>query len=111
MCLTKSFPRKDYRELVNLILLYLGEIDSQESYTFKSLGAMHKAQWMAKLLYALKVDMLHKQTTDKLPEGCIYSQGQMEKLKRFANFCVFVYAPWWLTAPLITNAPRNDFLF
>ena len=48
--------RGDYREFVELCLVYLGEDgEGQTPITFQRPGALHKARWMAKLLYTLKL--------------------------------------------------------
>lgn len=46
--------REDYKEFVKLSLVYLDDVDGGEM-TFQRPGALHKARWMAKLLYSLKL--------------------------------------------------------
>eukprot|EP00918_Siedleckia_nematoides_P071564 GHVU01156346.1.p1 GENE.GHVU01156346.1~~GHVU01156346.1.p1 ORF type:complete len:127 (-),score=11.73 GHVU01156346.1:832-1212(-) len=53
----KAFDRGDYRELVSLTLLYLNAED-QVDQRFNQPSALHRARWMAKLLYLMKMDML-----------------------------------------------------
>ncbi|KAK6196345.1 hypothetical protein SNE40_001586 [Patella caerulea] len=46
--------RDEYKELIELCTLFLnGHLEKE--VTFKKLGAIHKARWMAKLLYAIKI--------------------------------------------------------
>ena len=73
-------------------------------------GAMHKARWMAKLLYAIKMVLLGSIIQRDLPKGQIFARGQLVKLKRFVLFTVFYYVPWWLTSPISSSAPKNDLL-
>ena len=101
-----SFARGDYKELVDLMLLYLGE--GQESFDgFIRPGALHKARWMAKLLYAMKIVLLRSKIFG-LPKGAVFSAQQSEKLQRFILFSVFCYVPWWLTSPVASACPLND---
>ena len=49
--------RDDYKELIDLTLIYLDTMDGKE-ISFKYPGALHCARWMAKLLYTLKLTLL-----------------------------------------------------
>lgn len=53
-------PRDDYRELLELTVLFLGDVPPR-GVRLVAPGAMHRARWMAKLLYSLKVWMFKKQ--------------------------------------------------
>ena len=58
MLLLEKQPRADYQELLELILLILGEKTIHcKKLTFKKPGAVHKARWMSKVLYSLKIWM------------------------------------------------------
>ena len=108
--LPKPFIRGDYKELVKLVLFYLGDA-SQERLQFYQPGAMHKARWMAKLLYSIKMVMLAPKILSELPKGAVFGAGQLEKVRRFVRFVVTCYVPWWLTAPVAAYAPTNDVAF
>ena len=57
--LKQPCSRGDYKELVKLALLYLGDPTTKANYsTFNRPGALNKARWMSKLLYAIKMDLL-----------------------------------------------------
>ena len=87
-----SFAKGDYKELVDLVLLYLGE--GLKSFDgFIRTGALHKARWMAKLLYGIKIVLLRRRISE-LPKGAVFSAQQSEKLQRFILFTVFCYVPW-----------------
>ena len=45
--------RDDYKEFADLCGLYLGNAD--DAYTFQRPGALHKARWMSKLIYSIKI--------------------------------------------------------
>ena len=47
-----SQPRDDYKELLELVLIFTGYMKNP---TFKIPGAMHCARWMAKAIYVLKI--------------------------------------------------------
>ena len=106
--LKQSFVRGDYKELVTLVLLYL---DGGEGFSdFDRPGALHKARWMAKLLYSIKMVLLDSKIKHELPKGSVFAAHQSKKLKRFVQFAVFCYFPWWATAPVTSSAPYNDVL-
>jgi len=52
------YQRGDYKEFAQLCILFLG--GSEEVVTFKRPGALHKARWMAKLIYSIKISLLEK---------------------------------------------------
>ena len=54
---TVEFVREDYHQFIQLALVYLGfdEGDDREVISFPRPGALHKARWMAKLIYSLKI--------------------------------------------------------
>ena len=104
--LEQDFARGDYKELVKLTLLYL----DTDKDSFKGLikpGALHKARWMSKILYSMKIVLLNRQIKE-LPKGKILAVSQHNKLKKFVQFVVYCYIPWWLTAPVSSGAPGND---
>ena len=53
-------PRDDYRELLQLVLIFIGEIPPN-GVRFRSPGAMHHARWMAKALYCQKIWLFKQQ--------------------------------------------------
>ena len=56
-----TFPREDYKELVQLILVWLGGVAEVPGFKFQWPGAYHQARFMAKSLYILKLNMLSSQ--------------------------------------------------
>ena len=58
--LQDSQPRDDYREVLELAFIFLGKPPSRGVHFFAP-GAMHHAQWMAKVLYSFKVWMFRSQ--------------------------------------------------
>lgn len=51
--LKKDHARNDYRELLELTILFLGIVP--EGHNFRPPGPMHHARWMSKAIYTLKL--------------------------------------------------------
>ena len=103
--LKQDFTRGDYRELVEVTLVYLSGGTTFSG--FKRPGALHKARWMSKILYCMKLVLLNKKIM-QLPKGTVFASQQLTKVRKFVQFVAYCYVPWWLTAPISTSAPRND---
>lgn len=58
--LGKEIVRDDYRELLELTLIFLGFDFFKGNVNFRKPGARHHARWMSKALYALKIFMFLK---------------------------------------------------
>ena len=101
---SKNFARDDYKEFLDLTILLLE--GKMASYTFLTCGALHKARWMAKVIYAMKM-ILFKHEMDS--KGLIvFEDGQYEKLVRFVLFVLFTYVEYWFETPLASKATKND---
>ncbi len=100
--------RGDYHEFVQLCLVFL-DVDGEEqtAVTFPRPGALHKARWMAKLLYTLKLALM-EQHIALLPQGTITTRQQVPKIRAFAIFITHIYAKWWLTCEKAVDAAWND---
>ena len=102
-----NFPqiRDDYKELL-VTLLVLGEkapdykIGAVKTYFIHTCGALHRARWMARIIYSHKI--------------CLYrSQFALtaEELTGLQNFIVFVFVVYiknWYEAPCALKAAKND---
>lgn len=96
----KNFhPRDDYKELLELSLLFLGT-NLTPNITIKTPGAFHRARWMAKLIYNLKIYLFRKQF--KLTES------EVSGLQKFNSFVVKTYLQHWFTCRSAISAPLND---
>ena len=91
--------RDDYRELVELVISFLGGALSG-GMRFRAPGAMHHARWTSKVLYSFKIWMFRGQfrLTKKEERG----------LLRMCIFFVRVYAKAWIEASFSAQAPRLD---
>lgn len=107
-CLEKPFIRGDYKELVELSLLIVSKGSEPVDFTMAYPGAFHKARWMSKLLYCLKIVLLSTQIQAHFPKSEILTTNQVKILERFAIFTIAAYVPWWIVCNLPANAPIND---
>ena len=94
-----AIPREDYRELLELAVLFLGKVPSR-GVRFRVPGAFHHARWMAKLLYVLKLNLFQQQfqITPKERRACL----------EFGLFIALVYIRPWITCANSCDAPTND---
>jgi len=75
--------------------------------TFKRPGALHKARWMAKLLYSIKICLFDKYIS-QLSGGPITNLQQVVKVREFVNFAKLLYSEWWMTCSSAVDAPWHD---
>lgn len=94
-------PRDDYRELLKLMLIFLGGMKSPDHMPkFRAPGPMHQARWMAKAIYSIKVWLFRSQF--KL------TQRESHGLLRLNIFLAKIYIKFWFQAPVAVSAARND---
>lgn len=98
--------RDDYKEFSELCLLYL-DGPKEHEFSLKRPGAIHKARWMAKLLYSTKIVLL-QQEISALPPGTITTKQQSLKFHDFVTFVCLIYSSWWNTCTKAVDAPWND---
>jgi hypothetical protein len=53
-------PRDDYRELLELSIIYLGDVPPR-GIGFMQPGALHRARWMARVIYAIQICLFQTQ--------------------------------------------------
>ena len=99
--LSQSFPRGDYKELVQLIIVWLG--GAVKNFQFKQPGPDHHARWMSKSIYILKLELLSNQFE--------LDNQERSSIKIMAEFVGLFYGQAYLKCPLSAAAPRNDFDF
>jgi len=92
-------PRDDYRELLELTMIFLGATPSR-GIRFMQPGAMHRARWMARVIYALKLCLFRSQF--------VMTKREEAGMKRFAVFGVIIYVRARFEAPDAAAAPAND---
>jgi len=88
-------PRDDYKELMELCLLILGESQMDRSiYRFRQAGAYHMARWMAKVIYSFKICS----ETSFISPGIAQSSASLQVMSMSS----------WITCPVTCDAPIND---
>lgn len=100
--LTKDIVRDDYRELIELSVIFLGG-DKDRKFKIRPPGAIHQARWMARAIYALKIALL----------GAQLKVTKKDKASLF-DVCLFIvtsYVKQWLQCILAVKAPYQDLCF
>jgi hypothetical protein len=67
-------------------------------------GAMHRARWMSKAIYSLKMELLYEGNEAVLK----LTSRELQAIKRFNRFVVGVYIESWFTSKSAVDAPVND---
>ena len=96
-------PRDDYLEFLSVAGFMVG-LDIQ--LTIRKPGAIHRARWMAKAIYTLKIELLF----DGNEEEIKLTGHELQGLQRFYRFVDGVYIQPWFTARSTADAPVNDIL-
>lgn len=100
MQLEKQHHREDYREVIQLAIIFLGG-KMPEAYQVRAPGAFHKARWMAKIIYCLKMFMFRHSNTG-------LSSKTKDRLARFNVFIVKIYLKNWFLSPCAAMSAKND---
>ena len=90
--------RDDYKECIELVLVVLG--CPPKNFTYKKPGAVHKARWMAPIIYTLKI-FLFRQQLQK-------DDHEQNNLERFVKFIVFVYIEHWILCSFASDTTVMD---
>jgi len=91
--------RDDYRELLELTVIFMGATPAK-GVSFKRPAGLHRARWMAKAIYCLKIWIFRQQF-----------QLTSKEAKGILDICIFavhIYVEAWFTAPSACSAPRQD---
>lgn len=97
--LTEYQPRDDYKELLQLSILFLGG-ELENGVSFKKPAGLHRARWMAKSIYSLKIFLFREQFR--------LTKHEERGLREICIFTVLIYIKYWFQAPSASSAPRND---
>lgn len=98
--LNTDHPRDDYRELLELTVIFLGGVP-QRGIKFMKPGAMHRARFMARLIYGMKI-FLFRNSALRL------TARELNGLKELCIFGVKFYIRSWFSSRLGISAPKND---
>ena len=94
-----TFPRDDYRELNELIVVYLGG-NIPGGFKPKRKGAMHDARFMADSIYLLSMELF---STAYHMEPSLAN-----KVSKMAVFISVWHGPYFLKCSQAASAPAND---
>lgn len=95
-------PRNDYKELLELTMVFLGD-EQNNIIVFHTPGAIHHARWMAKAIYCLKIYIFRDEFE--------LSINEKNGLRDICIFIVTVYIEAWFKASYAAMAPYQDLLF
>lgn len=96
-----NHPRDDYREFLQLAGFMVGLTNSA---TFRKPGAIHRARWMAKAIYTMKIELL----LDGNESVIELTVRELQAVQRFNRFVVIVYLQSWFTCRKAVDAAVND---
>src|SRR6218665_260509 len=111
--LEKRQVRDNYRELLELSIVFLGGTPPR-GIRFRYSGAIHRARWMARAIYSLKMWLFRKQYeplqlgSKRLRKSCGPSHHKQMK-KHLSEVCLFVtgvYIKYWF----ISKGPKSRHL-
>lgn len=97
--LKEDHTRDDYREFLQLALIFLGV----DCGNFRAPGATSHARWMAKGIYSLKIFLFREQF--------ILSARDLDGLRDVCVFLVRIYIRAWIGCTNAITAPNQDFNF
>lgn len=100
--LKKYQPRDDYKELLELTIIFLGQIPPNGIF-FKVPGPINHARWMAKNIYSLKIFLFRNEFKITFREN--------NALRDLCIFIVRLYIKQWFCATFATLAPNLDLKF
>lgn len=96
------FPIDDYRELCELIAVFLGATLSNR-FIIRPPGTDHHARFMSKAIYYLKIYLLQNLFHLRPKE--------VKEVKRMAIYIAVFYGKYFLETSLTSSAPVNDLRF
>ena len=75
----------DYKEFIYLCTLFLDTEDTEDSViTFNRPGALHKARWMAKLIYSIKICLLQQHFNN-------HPRGRLQPPTKCKKYMILLY--------------------
>lgn len=99
--------RGDYTQFMKLVLVAL--TGDTSNFKITRPGALSKARWMAKAIYAIDLFLLKNKIKRELGKNpVIMTDRQADLLERFVKFVCLIYVKWWIRCPLAAEAGLND---
>lgn len=99
--LKRGCARDDYKELLELTLIFLGEYNVE--VRFRLPGSISHARWMAKAIYSLKIFMFASEFQ--------LTKKEKDSLRDICSFIVKFYVKIWFQSTKPIQAPRLDLSF
>jgi len=99
--LNQNLPRDDYKEFLELVIIFLGGVPPK-SIHFQRPGAYHLARWMCKGIYCLKLYIFQEQFN--------MTKAEISSLKTICCFILKCYIEFWFRSPNAIEAPYNDII-
>ena len=100
-----TFLREDYRELVELVYIWLGgeTLPGGRTFKFRVPGTFHQARFMSKTIYLIEMALLSSRIT--------LVQDECQIVQRMAVFIGLFYARYFLRSRIAAFAPLDDYNF
>ncbi|KAL4150130.1 hypothetical protein QTP88_003964 [Uroleucon formosanum] len=95
-------PRDDYKELLELTIIFLGQTPPNGIF-FKVPGPIHHARWMSKAIYSIKIFLFRNEFKLTLKEN--------NALRDLCIFIVRIYIKQWFCVRAAALAPNMDLQF
>lgn len=100
--LEKDICRDDYREFLELVIIFVG-YTLPNGNRFHKPGASHHARWMSKAIYALKIFIFRDQFQ--------LTQNELDGIRDVCFFLVLIYAKAWFNSNQSIETANNDMQF
>lgn len=97
--LETKHPRRDYRELLELVVIFLGGVPPGDVKLRKA-GSISRARWMSRAIYVMKAWITNPS----------FDSFSTELMQHFENLCLFItkcYVRYWYS---LNDAVRNYFI-
>ena len=88
--------RGDYTQFMKLVLVAL--TGDTTNFKLPRPGALSKARWMGKTIYAISMFLLKSKIANELGKDAVIMTPR--QVVRFVRFVCLVYAKWWIRCPL-----------
>lgn len=92
------YCRDDYKELLELSLIFLDDFPKNKQISFKRPGATYHARWMAKAM--LKIFIFREQFS--------LTAREIHSSREVCIFIILFYIKSWFTSSTAILAPNND---
>lgn len=94
-------PRDDYKDLLELAIILLGGVP-ERGVQYRVSSRLHRAPWMAKTIYSLKIYLFRNQFK-------VYKQEEFG-VRQVCSFVVKIYIHSWYQAQSACSSSRNYLL-